>query len=153
MMNNHSKRLGTAGWTGLAVVVLLAGACGSESGDGAARNKAEWEKKYGTAVSAVSNDLDQARQALSGGQRPLILSACNQLQEDLTRARKALPVPDSAIDTALRQAVDAIEGGIPDCLEGARIANQAHITETAIAEFRDARPKMDEANRAIADWR
>ena len=136
----------------MVALLLLTTGCGGGSDDGAATNKAEWEKKHGAAVAAVSTDLDQAREALSGGQRQLIISACTQLQEDLVEARKALPVPDATVDTALRSALDAIEGGVPDCLDGARIANQAHITETAIAEFRAARPKMDEANRAIENW-
>lgn len=145
-MNKDSK-LGRA-----TLLFVAVAACGGGSDDGAAANKADWQKKYGASVSAVSADLDQARQALSGGQRQVIISACTQLQEDLVDARKALPVPDAGVDAALRAAFDAIEGGVPDCLEGARVANQAHITETAIAEFREARPKMDEANKAIESW-
>ncbi len=149
-MNIHSiaRRWGASAVFG----VLALTACGGGSDDGVATNKAEWEERHGAAVAAVSTDLDQAQQALSGGQRQLIISACTQLQEDLVEARKALPVPNPSVDAALRSALDAIEAGVPDCLDGARIANQAHITETAIAEFRDARPKMDEANRAIAEW-
>ena len=149
MMNNHS--IGLRRSSVLALTVLLA-ACGGGSDDGAAKNKAEWEEKHGQAVAAVSTDLDQARQALSSRQRQVIISACTQLQEDLVEARKALPVPNPSVDGILRTALDAVEAGVPDCLDGARIANQAHITETAIAEFRDARPKLDEANRAIAEW-
>ena len=136
----------------MVALLLLTTGCGGGSDDGAATNKAEWEKKHGAAVAAVSTDLDQARQALSGGQRQVIISACTQLREDLVEARKALPVPNPSVDGLLRTAFDAIEAGVPDCIDGARIANQAHITETAIAEFRDARPKLDEANRAIAEW-
>lgn len=148
-MNNHSNgRLTRA----VALVALVLGACSGGSDDGAASTKAEWEQKHGAAVAAVSTDLDQARQALSGGQRQVIISACTQLQEDLVEARKALAVPDPSVDGALRIAFDAIDAGVPDCLQGARVANQAHITESAIATFRDARPKMDEANRAIAAW-
>ncbi len=149
-MNKHSTARRWCAAAALGVLVFTS--CGGDSDDGAATDKAEWEEKHGAAVAAVSTDLDEARQALSGGQRQLIISACTQLQEDLVEAREALPVPDPTVDAALRSALDAIEAGVPDCLEGARLANQAHITETAIAEFRDARPKMDEANRAIADW-
>ncbi len=139
-------------WSAALLLTVVLAACGGGTDDGAATTKADWEKKHGAAVAAVSTDLDQAREALSGGQRQIIISACTQLQEDLAEARKALPVPNPSVDGLLRSAFDAIEAGVPDCLDGARIANQAHITETAIAEFRDARPKMDEANKAIAEW-
>ena len=148
-MNTHSS----TGWRGavLLATATLAGACGGGSGGGTT-NKAGWAKAHGAAVSAVSTDLDAARQALDTGQRPVILAACNQLQEDLVDARKGLPVPDAAADGALRSALDAVGAGVPDCLEGARLANQASITEKAIAELRDARPKMDDADKAIAAW-
>ncbi len=134
-------------------VVLTAGCGGGDSGNGAAADKSEWEERHGEAVQAVSLDLDSARDALSKGDRPVILSSCNQLEEDLAEARKALPVPDPTVDGALRAALDAIQAGVPDCLQGARVASQASITESAIAKFRDARPKMDDANAAIAAWR
>ena len=138
----------------LALAAVLSGACGgSDSGDSAAADKSEWEERHGEVVQAVSVDLDAARDALSKGDRPVILSSCNQLQEDLADARKSLPVPEPTVDGALRAALEAIESGVPDCLQGARVASQASITESAIAKFRDARPKMDEANAAIAAWR
>ncbi len=101
-MNNHSIGRVVAG----VALALAVGACGGDSEEGAATNKADWEKRHGPAVAAVSADLDQARQALSGGQRQLIISACTQLQEDLVDARKALPVPNPSVDAALRRALD-----------------------------------------------
>jgi len=148
-MNTHS-RWGRWRWPALLTGAILAGACGG--GSGGTTDKAGWTTAHGAAVSAVSTDLDAARQALDTGQRPVILSACNQLQEDLVDARKGLPVPDTTVDRALRPALDAVGAGVPDCLEGARLASQASITEKAIAELRDARPKMDDANKAIAAW-
>lgn len=128
----------------------LVGGCGGSSDGGS--GAAGWRKSHGAAIAAVSTDLDIARQALDQGQRPVILASCNQLQEDLTPARKALPVPDTTVDGALRGALDAIGTGVASCLEGARVANQASITERAMAELKDARPKMDDAAKAIAAW-
>jgi hypothetical protein len=146
-MNSHSK----GWWAAVLATAAVAVGCGGGSGGGAT-DKAGWTKAHGAAVSAVSTDLDAARQALDTGQRPSILSSCNQLQEDLVDARKGLPVPDATVDGALRAALDAVGAGVPDCLEGARLANQASVTEKAIAEFRDARPKLDDADKALAAW-
>lgn len=140
-------------WAGAVLAALLGGACGGASGGGPAAGKSDWEKRHGAAVRAVSVDLDSAREGLAKGDRPAIISSCNQLKEDLVDARKGLPVPDPTVDGAVRRAFDAIEAGVPDCLEGARVASQASITESAIAKFRDARPAMDDANAAIAAWK
>lgn len=145
-MNTHSMRL-------LGVVVLtgaFAGACGSSGGG--ATGAAGWKKSHGAAVAAVSTDLDLARQALDQGQRPVVLSTCNQLQEDLGPARKALPAPDPKVDGAVRTALDSIAAGVADCLDAARVANQAALTEKAMAELKDARSKMDDASTAVAAW-
>ena len=55
MMNNHSKRFGIV----VLAAALFAGACGGGSDDeGGAANKGDWEKKHGSIVSAVSDDID-----------------------------------------------------------------------------------------------
>ena len=149
-MNNHST-----GWR-VAVGALLAlalGACGGGSDDGAAAgNKAGWEAKHGAVVTAVSTDVDAANAALDKGDRPVILSSCNQLQEDLADARKAVPVPDATVDASLRAALDAVGTAVPTCLQGARIANDNRLVEQAQREMKDARTKLDEATKAIDDW-
>ena len=152
MMNNHSNRL----WTLLSLVLLalVAGACGGDSdGGGAAANKSDWEEQHGATVRAVSTDVDASDQALTQGDRALILSSCNQLEEDLVDAREALPVPDATVDGSLRAAFDAIDTAGDTCLRGARIANDNHLVEQAQREMKDARSKMDEAERAIENWR
>jgi hypothetical protein len=67
-------------------------------------------------------------------------------------ARKALPVPDPTADGALRTALDTIAAGVADCLEAARVGNQASLTEKAQREIKDGRVKMDDANKAIQNW-
>jgi hypothetical protein len=146
-MNQYTKWL-----AGAVVASALAVGCGGSDSD-RATTKSDWTKKHGPAVSAVSTDIDTSRNALNGGQRPDILASCNQLQEDLTTARKGLPVPDPASDGALRKAFDTAGAGAADCLQGARIANQASITEKGIAELRDARGQLDEAQKALEAWK
>jgi hypothetical protein len=147
-MNHYSKWV--AG-VALGVVASTTVGCGGDSDD--ATTKAGWTEKHGAAVKAVSGDIDSSRSALSGGQRPDILASCNQLEEDLASARKGLPVPDPSSDAALRKALDTTSAGAADCLQGARIANQAAITEKGIAELRDARGQLDDAQKAIDAWR
>ena len=150
MMNNHSN------WfRSLLAAVLLAlalGACGGDSDDGAATNKADWESKHGAVLNAVSLDVDAANDALTKGDRAVILSSCNQLQEDLADAQKALPVPDPTVDGSVRAAFDSIGKATPTCLQGARIANDNHLVEQAQREMKDARTKLDEAQKAIDAW-
>ena len=148
-MNYYTR----AGATALVVMALVAGACRSGSaGTKVAANRSGWVKDHGADVMAVSRDLDAARQAVDKGDRPVILSTCNQLQDDLAAARKGLPAPDPSVDSALRAGLDAVAAGVPDCLQGARLASQASVTEKAQAKFNDARPKMDAVDKAIADW-
>ncbi len=149
MMNNHSNRLVWA----VVVVALLTGSCGGGSDGGAAANKGDWEKKHGSAVQAVSDDIDRSVQALNAGQRPILLSECTQLMEDLAGARKAVPVPDATVDAALRSAFDAAGTAVGTCVEGARIASEASIIEKAQREMKVAREKYDAAQSAIEAWR
>jgi hypothetical protein len=149
MMNNHSTRLGLA----IVVVGLLSGACGGGSDEGAATNKADWEKNHASIVSVVSDDIDRSVQALNAGQRPVVLSECTQLQEDLADAREALPVPDATVDAALRAALDATGTAVTTCVEGARVASDASIIEKAQREMKTARESYDAAQGAIAAWR
>ena len=148
MMNNHSNRLRLA----LVLVALVAGACGGGSDEGAATNKADWEKKHGKTVSVVSDDIDRAVQALNAGQRPILLSECTQLMEDLNDAKKALPVPDPTVDAALRAALAATETAMNTCVEGGRVASDADLVEKAQAEMKTAREAYSAAQDAIAAW-
>ncbi len=148
MMNNHSTRWGLAA----VAASLLAVGCGGSSDDGAAANKADWEKKHGSVVSVVSDDIDRSVQALNAGQRPIVLSECTQLKEDLTDARKAVPVPDATVDAALRSAFDATDTAANTCVEGGRVASDASIVEKAQREMKVAREKYDAAQSAIEAW-
>jgi hypothetical protein len=131
---------------------LVLGACGGESDEGGAASKAEWQEKHGSAVTAVSNDIDRTNQALNTGERAVLLSECTQLSEDLADARKAVPAPDPAVDSALRGAFDATDAAAKECIEGARIAGVAHLIEEAQRKMKTAREKFDEAENAIKAW-
>ena len=148
MMNNHSTRRRLA----IVALAVLGAACGGSSDDGPAANKAEWEKKHGKTVAVVSDDIDRAVQALNAGQRPILLSECTQLMEDLNEANKAVPVPDARVDTALRSAFDATGTAVATCVEGARIASDASIVEKAQREMKFAREQYDTAQKAIEAW-
>ncbi len=148
-MNSHSKHLL---WPSLVVTLVVTAGCGG-SGGGSATTKSGWTKSHGSAVTTFSSDIDVADQALDAGQRPDVLSGCNQLNDDLPNVRKALPVPDPNADSTLRAALDAATPGVADCLQAARVGNDARLTEQAQREIKDARTKMDAANKAIADWR
>jgi len=148
-MNLYSKRFLSA----IMLTAALSGACGGDSGgNGAAANKTDWDKQHGAAVKAVSTDVDAANSALDKGDRPAILSSCNQLQEDLADARKGVPAPDATVDAALRAGFDAVGTAVPTCLQGGRIANQNLIVEQAQREMKAARLKMDDAGKAITAW-
>ena len=146
-MNSHSKRWAVA----LGMAVMLLAGCG-DSGDGAAANKAEWEDQHGNAVSITSDDLDRSVQALNAGERAVVLSTCTQLKEGLVEARKGIPVPDATADAALRSALDATDTAAASCVEGARIAGEAHLIEKAQREMKTARDRYDEAQKAIENW-
>ena len=147
-MNNHSTRWSLA--AALLAAVVLAG-CGGDSDSGTS-SKADWEKKHGSVVAAVSTDVDAANGALDKGERPVILNSCNQLKADMADAHKALPVPDATADSSLRAAFDAIDTAVPTCLQGAQVASDAHLVEQAQREMKTARDKLDEAQTAIAAW-
>lgn len=134
------------------VAALVAGACGGGSDEGGAANKAEWEEKHASAVSVVSDDIDRSVQALNTGQRPVVLSECTQLKEDLLDARKAVPAPDATVDAALRSALEATETAAATCVEGGRVASDPHLVETAQAQMKTAREKYDAAQEAIDAW-
>ena len=148
MVNNHSTRRVLA----IVAVALLGAGCGGGSDGGGAANKAEWQDKYASAVSVVSDDIARSVQALNAGQRPVLLSECTQLQEDLTEARKAVPAPNPAVDDALRAAFDAAGTAVGTCVEGARIASEASIIEQAQREMKVARERYDAARSAIEAW-
>lgn len=147
-MNLYSKRSGVA----FVLLWALATACGGDSDESGATNKADWEKKHGAVVNAVSLDVDLANGGLDRGDRPVILSSCIQLQEDVTDARKAVPVPDPDVDSALRAALDSVGTAVVTCIEGGRVASDARIVEKAQAEMKDARAKLDAAQAAIRAW-
>lgn len=149
-MNNHSTRRGL---TVLLAAVLAGGCGGGGSDEGGAANKGDWEKKHGKVVSVVSDDIDRSIQALNAGQRPILLSECTQLMEDLVGARKAVPVPDPTVDSALRSAFEATGTAVATCVDGARIASDASIIEKAQREMKVAREKYDAAQGAVEAWR
>jgi hypothetical protein len=134
------------------VLALSLAACGGDSDGGAATNKAEWQEEYGSAISVVSDDIDRSNQALNSGERSNLLSTCTQLQEDVGQARGALPVPDATVDAALRTALDATEVAARNCVDGARVASEAHRVEVAQGDMKTARERFDEAQRAIDAW-
>lgn len=147
-MNNHSNLLRVA----LVAAALLAGGCGGDDDGGGAANKADWQTKHGSAVSVVSDGIDRSVQALDAGQRPVVLSECTQLQDDLAEARKAVPAPDPTVDAALRSALDATTTAVGTCVEGARVASEAAIVEKAQREMKVARERYDAAQGAIEAW-
>jgi hypothetical protein len=149
MMNLYSKRW----WASVVVVAGLLGACGgsSDSSGGTAANKSDWDKKNGSAVKAVSLDVDESNAALDKGDRVVILSACNQLKSDLADARKGLPVPDATVDAALKAGLDSVGTATDSCINGARNAS-ADPVEQAQRDMKAARTKLDDAQKAIAAW-
>lgn len=137
----------------MALAALAVGACGGGSDGGGAANKGDWEKKNGSIVSTVSDDIDRSVQALNAGQRPVILQECTQLEEDLTEAKKkAVPVPDGVVDAAMRAAFDATTTAVNTCLEGARLASNADLVEEAQAQMKTARETYSTAQDAVAAW-
>jgi hypothetical protein len=146
-MNKYSKRFRSA----LLLGAFVLGACGGESGEGAA-SKADWEDKHASAVTAVSQDIDRTNQALNIGERSVLLQECTQLTEDLTDAKKSVPAPDPAVDSALRAAFDATDDAAKQCIEGARVAGVAHLVEEAQRKMKIAREKMDAAESALKSW-
>ena len=134
------------------VAALFAGACGGGSDEGGATNKADWEEEHAGVVKVVSDDIDRSVQALNAGQRPVVLSECTQLKEDLADAKKAIPVPDPTVDAALRSAFEATETAAATCVEGGRVASDPHLVETAQAQMKTAREKYDAAQQAIDAW-
>ncbi len=128
-------------------MVALAGCGGSE-----AEGKGGWESEHGDALAGLSTDLDAARADLAKGDRALVLSSCNQLKTAVAETREGLPVPDPASDGALRKALDQLATGAEDCVAGARQASDARAVEKAIAELREGRAALDEAQAAIRNW-
>ena len=124
--------------------------CGGDSSAGSP-SKAEWMADHGAALANLNADLDTARTTLSSLQRPDILGSCNQLRDSLAEARKGLPVPDPAADTALRAGLDAVAVGTEDCIQGARGPDIPQL-ERSFRELREAHTLMDAANRAIEAW-
>ena len=147
-MNNHSNR-----WRWVLLLLALAvGACGGDSDGGTPTNKADWQEEFGDALTVVSDDIDRSNQALDAGERPVVLSTCTQLQEEVGDARDALPVPDPTVDAALRTALDATEIAARTCVDGARVASDAGRVEQAQREMKTARDRFTEAQRAIEAW-
>lgn len=143
-MNGHAMR-----WiAGLALVAALGG-CRQGSDD---MGKEEWESKHGDALAGLSTDLDAARADLSKGDRALVLSSCNQLRTAVAETREGLPITDATADEALRTALDQLSTGADDCVTGARAGADAPTIERSIAELRDGRVALDQAQAAVANW-
>lgn len=135
----------------LAVVLVTAG-CGGGSGGSKTLTKAQWESRYGPAVTTLSTQLDFSRSDLRKGVQQDILSGCSLLRDDVTAAKGALPVPNPASDAALRKALTELTQGAADCIQGARVASDAAITEQAMRELDTSRSYLDSAQQAIAAW-
>jgi hypothetical protein len=132
-------------------VAALLVACSGGS-DSAESSKAAWMDRHGKAIAALNTDLEVARSTLSSLLRPDILGSCNQLRDSLAEAREGLPVPDPAVDAALRTALDAVAVGTEDCIAGARGPDIPQL-EKSFGELREAHTLMDAANRSIEAWR
>ncbi|MFN2606968.1 MAG: hypothetical protein ABR511_03580 [Acidimicrobiales bacterium] len=142
------SRKAAAMMTAAAAMVALAG-CGGGSGG---TPKERWTSKNGSNVSTFSDDLDAAQSALTNGDRPTILRACNQLTADIKSFRpKALPVPNGAVDGPLRVAFDKSGSGADDCLAGSRVSDAAAL-ERAIPTLREARASLTTAQDALTAW-
>ena len=131
---------------GAGAVLLLS--CGGSS----TTSKAAWTAEHGAALAALNADLDTARATLSTLQRPDILGSCTQLRDSLAEARKGLPVPDPAADSALRTGFDALDVGIEDCIQGARGPNIPQL-EKSFRELREADTLMEVATRTLDKWK
>lgn len=133
----------------LAAVVLAA--CGGGDDGGEATSKADWEEKNGSLVSAYSRDLSDAINNINQG-APGTVGSCTQVQDDGKEVQEqAFPVPNQAVDAALKRAVDSGLKAAADCLRGARTTNAGAI-EQAQRDFAVARTAMDEAEAAIKAW-
>jgi hypothetical protein len=145
-------RLGLVFGLGAILLIGAVGGCGGGSSGPAATTKAGWSNQHGAAVKAVSTELDLAQATLTAGNQQNIIGDCSLLRDDVTEARKVLPVPDATVDAALRQALDSVDVGAADCVQGGRVASNATLNEKAMAELKTARVKMDAANQALAAW-
>ena len=132
------------------LAAALLAACEGGSG-GQESSKAAWMAAHGDSIAALNTDLEVARSTLSSLLRPDILGSCNQLRDSLAEARKGLPVPDPAADTALRAGLDAVAVGTEDCIQGARGPDIPQL-ERSFRELREAHTLMDAANRTIEAW-
>lgn len=135
------------------VAFAFAAACGGGGSGGGGTSKAGWERSHGQAVTAASTELDQSIAALNKGDQQATLGACTLLRDDVAEARKGLPVPDPASDTALRAALDASATAAADCVQGAQVAANASLNEKAMAELAGARTKLNAAQGALTAWR
>jgi hypothetical protein len=146
-------RGGVRGAAALVVVSAVAtlAACGG-GGDDEVGTKAEWEEKNGSLVSAYSRDLSDAINNINQG-APGTVGSCTQVQDDGKEVQEqAFPVPNEAVNGALRRAVDSGLKAAADCLRGARTTD-ARAIEQAQRDFADARRAMDETEEAIKAWR
>ncbi|MGH9076602.1 MAG: hypothetical protein ACRDY0_03990 [Acidimicrobiales bacterium] len=128
-------------------------ACGGSGQGSTGDGKSAWVAQHGASVAALSRQLDFARSAISGGQRDVILGSCGLLQDDVTAARGAVPLPDAAVDRALSTALSNVRTAAADCLTSARVASNARLVERAMAELATARTSMNAADASIAAWR
>ena len=143
--------MGTRGLSVLAAGVgMLVAGCGGDSTP-PVPTKAAWTSAHGQAIATLNADLQTARSTLSSLQRPDILGDCNALRDSQAEARKGLPVPDPTVDAALRNALDAMDVGIEDCIQGARGPNIPQL-EKSFRELREASALMEVANRTIEAW-
>lgn len=141
------ERIGVAA---IAAVVLVMLGCGPSGGPGV--SKAAWERGNGELVAAYSRDLDDALDNINQGARAVTVGSCTQVADDAKElGDQAFPVPDGAVDAALRKAVEAGRAAAASCLAGSR-GGGARDIERAQAEFADARRALDAARAAITAW-
>jgi hypothetical protein len=136
----------------VAVVLAVLVACGG-GGSGGSGGKpatlADWNARHGAAVAGLGTALDKVADATKAGEPVGIRTSCAALRESVTEVKATLPVPDAKADADLRSALDAITGGVTDCL-GAMAVGDARQLERAITQLRDGRLKLDTANAALS---
>jgi len=136
----------------LAALAACGGGSGGAGGGGSGRRPAtlaDWNARHGAAVAGLGAALDKVADATKAGEPVGIRTSCAALRESVTEAKATLPVPDAKADADLRSALDAITGGVTDCL-GAMAVGDARQLERAISQLRDGRLKLDTANAALA---
>lgn len=137
---------------GIGLAATLVGCGGDDEG---VKTKAGWQKENGDLFAAFEKDLDAAGDTINRGEKQATISACTQLSDDAKEMRSdVFPVPNAAVDTALRQSVNLAVTGADNCIRGGRDTSDAGArqVEAAMKELTDARQKFLEAKVAMEAW-